>query len=58
MILTEEEVQALIDANDGKKILSVSFGPGYVKLNKSNKNKWAYLTVMKLRRKKTNDEPA
>lgn len=56
MLLTEEEINALIDANDGKRILSVSFGPGYVKLNKSNKNKWAYLLIMKLRREKSNAE--
>ena len=54
MILTKKELNALMNYSEMNKVISLTFGPGYVRLNKTNKNKWAYIQVLKKRRKEAN----
>ena len=51
MRLDEQELQMLINRSNEKDILSLKYGPGWVKLLNIEQNKWAINIINKTRKK-------
>lgn len=53
MKISEEEMDEIIKDISRTKVLSLTFGPDYVMLNRTKKNTWAKDIINKFRRRKS-----